>query len=670
LPPLFAGRQLVKIAFVIQKILTKPALVGAALAALGGLLLWGTPFGDAWENASYDYLFRFGTHAATNEILEVLLDNDSYKIQGQTRGLFWDRALHMQLLNKLTSEGARLVVFDVFFKTTNNPDVDARLAAAMRSNGRVILAAELSDGSDSTLNRLDSASVSLPPEIFRTAAAGYGVGYVATDTGGIARQHWPLSSPGEGNIQSLAWTAAQIDGASLDATVGNRWLRYYGKNGPGLRLPYYQALAETNNLFHGKIVFVGNWPEKPSDPGFKETNNDKFSTPYTHWTGRAIGGVEIHATTFLNLVAGDWLRRLPAWLEVWLLFITGILIGGGLCLLEPLTSLLVATGIALVVTLSFVSWSYYTNYWFPWLVIAGGQVPCALAWSWVSRTRQVAFYLERYPGYVLVNEKHFGKGASGKVWVVRNRIGELQALKEIVRAEADNERFYEREFNGIKSYMPVSSEHPGLLHIGHVNCNEPEGYFYYVMELGEALDPDWLAKGAAYEPRDLTRVCNLEPGGRLPVRECIRLGIVLLEALNFLHRRGLVHCDIKPSNIIFVNGRPKLADVGLVREPSQDRTQMGTLGYMPPSPEPTGTITADIYAMGMVLYVISTGNNPKVFAELSTTLVEIPEFMRLNKIICKACQPMSNRRYANANEMLTALREAQRDIDADNTKKL
>lgn len=659
-----------KIAFSLNTILTKSVLVGAALTALCGLWLWGTRFGSAWENASYDYLFRFGTHAACPDLVEVLMDNDSNKILGQTRRGPWDRAVQTQLLNKLTGDGARLVVFDVLFQAATNPDVDARLAAAMQANSRVVLAASLSDDSDSTLNRLDSASMKPPLEIFMTAAAGYGVAYVATVTGGIARQHWPSFTPGEGDFQSLAWKSAQVYGAKLDAADGNQWLRYYGKNGPGSRLAYYLALGEPADFFHDKIVFIGNWPEKPSDPGAVETSNDKFCTPYTHWTGKAIGGVEIHATTFLNLINGDWLRRLPGWVEVIFILITGILLGGGLCLLEPLTSLLIAIGIALAITLTFVSWSYYTNYWFPWLAIAGGQVPCALAWSWAARTRSVAFYLERHPGYVLVDEKHFGAGASGKVWVVRNRIGQLQALKEIVRAEADNEHFYEREFDGIKSYMPVSSEHPGLLHIGHVNSNDTAGYFYYVMELGEALDPEWLAKGEGYQPRDLTRVCNLEPAGRLPVRECIRLGIVLLEALNFLHRRGLVHCDIKPSNIIFVNGRPKLADVGLVREPSQDCTQMGTPGYMPPPPESTGTIAADIYAMGMVLYVISTGNHPKVFAELSTTLVEIPEFMRLNKIICQACQPVISRRYANANEMLAALRDAQRDIDADNTKKL
>jgi serine/threonine protein kinase len=377
--------------------------------------------------------------------------------------------------------------------------------------------------------------------------------------------------------------------------------------------------------------------------------------------------MEIMATTFLNLVHGDWLRRPPAWLEAVLLVLTGILIGGGLCRLKPLPALLVAVGIFLAVMLAFGSASYFTNFWFPWLVICGGQVPCALAWCWAAQTQPVEFLFERHPGYTLVSEKPFGAGASGKVWMVRNRIGELQALKEIAQAKSEHAVFFEREFNGITRYKPVSNEHTGLLHIDFVNSNEQQGYFYYVMELGDPLDPDWEAKGASYQPRDLTGVCSLE-GGRLPVRECINHGIKLLQALEFLHQRGLVHCDIKPSNIIFVKGRPKLADVGLMSEARQESNQVGTPGYMPPPPEPTGTIVADIYAMGMVLYVISTGNKPQLFSELSTTLVGKPEFMRLNKIICQACQPAADQRYQSAAAMLAALRSVQDDLDAGGTQ--
>jgi serine/threonine protein kinase len=330
---------------------------------------------------------------------------------------------------------------------------------------------------------------------------------------------------------------------------------------------------------------------------------------------------------------------------------------------------MVAAGIALGTMLVFVSWSYYSNYWFPWLVIAGGQVPCALAWAWVSGRQPALVVHERFPGYTTVGEP-FGKGAYGKVWLVRDALGHFQALKEIERANFKDATAYEREFRGIKSYKPVSNQHPSLLHIDHVNRNDQQGYFYYVMELGDPLDPDWQQKGKPYRPRDLASVCSQSAGGRLLPLECIRIGIRLLEPLDFLHQQGLAHRDIKASNIVLVNGKPKLADVGLVRDATSDGTVVGTLPYMPPPPEPPGTHLADIYAMGKMLYVISTGKDPKSFAEISTSLVKDPEFMRLNVIICKACQPVARQRYVSAAEMLKALREAQKELDAGHTRKI
>jgi hypothetical protein len=448
-------------------------------------------------------------------------------------------------------------------------------------------------------------------------------------------------------------------------------LRYYGEDGPGANLPYHLALTEPPGFFRGKVVFIGNWPSQPGDPGSKEASNDKFCTPYTHWSGQAVGGVEIMAVTFLNLINGDWLRRAPAWSEAALLVLAGLVLGGGLSRLKPLSSLLVAAVIFPAVMVGFVAWSYFTNYWFPWLVIAGGQVPCALAWAWVARPRQVTIFHERFPGYAPVGEP-FGEGAYGKVWRVRNATGQMQALKEILRARFHDAFPYDCEFRGVQNYKPVSNQHPGLLHIDHVNRNDAEGYFYYVMELGDALDPGWEQSGQGYQPRDLARVCQQAPGGRLPARECIRIGIGLLEALDFLHQHGLVHRDIKPSNILFVNDRPKLADVGLVRKAVENDgetpTIIGTEFYLPPPPELPGTKVADIYALGKVLYVISTGKPVKSFAELSTTLVGGPEFMQLNEIICQACQPAADQRYPSAAAMLADLRKAGRELDASHTR--
>ena len=641
--------------FIAENQSLRRSVLGSGLAVLVGLLLWGTPLGARWENASYDLLFFFGSRPAEASIVQVLMDEDSYQQLKQSREALWDRNLHAQLLDKLTGDGATLVVFDLLFKRTNNPATDARLANAMLRNGRVVFIADMTDG---TNPELDSVSVKPPPELFLNAAAGCGVGRINTVTGGVARRHWPFLAPGEGSLHSVGWTAAQFFGAHWDLSARRQWLRYYGQSGPGQRLPYYRALMEPAGFFCGKIVFIGSWPEKPDDTGFNEANNDKFCTPYTRWNGQAVGGVSIHATTFLNLVKGDWLRRLPDGVEAGLVLVAGILVGGGLCRLKPLTSLLAATGVGLGVMLACVIWSYYGNDWFPWLVIAGGQVPCALAWAWVSRTRSVKFFHERFPGYTPVGQP-FGRGAYGKVWLVRNATGQWQALKEIERSKFERDSPYEREFQGIKSYKPISNQHPGLLHIDHVNINETEGYFYYVMELGDALTLDWERLGETYQPRDLVAVCRQMPSRQLPVRDCLSLGASLLEGVDFLHGQGLVHRDIKPANIVFVNGRPKLADVGLIRDVSPDGAAVGTPGYMPPAPEPNGTRAADLYAMGKLLYVISTGYSVKDFPALPEALVESPDFMRLNEIICQACRPAGEDRYASAAEMLLALRAAQ-----------
>ena len=105
-----------------------------------------------------------------------------------------------------------------------------------------------------------------------------------------------------------------------------------------------------------------------------------------------------------------------------------------------------------------------------------------------------------------------------------------------------------------------------------------------------------------------------------------------------------------------------------IRPPDQERTLVGTPGYMPPPPERPGTPQADIYALGMVLYVLSTGRSAAYFPEIATTLVEggdPADFFPLNTVILKACQPDPAQRYASAAEMHRALLEARKMLEAD-----
>ena len=639
--------------------------LGAALAMLCGLMLWKSSLGEPWVNASYDYLFRFGAHAVTNNVALILMDNVAFGQFHQQRGQPWDRVLHARLLNKLADDGCAMVVLDSFFREPRDPATDKMLADAMRRQRHIVLMAEQAQV---THPDLSGAQPTLPAKQFLDAAGtNWGVAWLDPDIDQIVRRHWPFPSPGP--YPSLSETAARLMDAQLNLQPQERWLRYYGQEGAWTKLSYSFALSQPANYFRNKIVFIGTQPQTTLPDG----EPDQFRTPYTRWTGESSGGVEIMITSFLNLVNGDWLRRPASWIEFSTLVVAGILFGGGLCRTRPLTACIFAAVIAVTISLGAISFSYFTNYWFPWLVVSGGQVPCALAWalatSKVFRSAETKVTADEKPPDILDYElahPPFGRGAYGKVWLARNKAGQWRALKVIYLANFENDTDpYEREFNGVSRYKSISEKHPGLLRVDFVS-GKLDGYFYYVMELGDSIEPDWEREPLKYKPRDLGNERARAQGKRLPIPQCVQFGIDLADALEFLHQQGLTHRDIKPSNIIFVNGKPKLADLGLVAEIrplNLERTFVGTPGYMPPSPERPGTPASDIYALGVVLYVLSTGRNAAFFPEIATSLVENKDpadFFPLNTIILKACQPDAAERYGSAAEMRRALQQLQK----------
>ncbi|RYD28305.1 MAG: serine/threonine protein kinase, partial [Verrucomicrobiaceae bacterium] len=204
-----------------------------------------------------------------------------------------------------------------------------------------------------------------------------------------------------------------------------------------------------------------------------------------------------------------------------------------------------------------------------------------------------------------------GKGSYGEVWLARAVTGTLRAVKVVHREDFELERTFEREFEGIMKFEPNSRDHPGLVHILHVGRNDEEKFYYYVMELADDRERGSRVDAADYEPR--TMGTDKATKNRLPVAECVEHGAQLAEGLAHLHECGLTHRDIKPSNIIFVNGKAKLADIGLVAAAGQ-MTFVGTEGFVPP--EGPGTKLADIYSLGMVLYEMSTGKDRLQFPEL------------------------------------------------------
>lgn len=240
-----------------------------------------------------------------------------------------------------------------------------------------------------------------------------------------------------------------------------------------------------------------------------------------------------------------------------------------------------------------------------------------------------------------------GRGGYGEVWLVRNRSGGYCACKVVYRESFQHDRPYEREYEGICKFEPVSRAGESQIKILHVGRRDALGYFYYIMELaddaasGREIQPDH------YVPKTLHS--ELESRKRLPVKECIEIGLSLTSALENLHRHGLIHRDIKPGNIIFVNGVPKLADIGLVTDLDVSISYVGTEGFIPPE-GPTSP-RADIYGLGKVLYEMSTGKDRLQYPELPADFAGVPDWdllLELNAVVSKACEANPSRRYASA----------------------
>jgi serine/threonine protein kinase len=284
--------------------------------------------------------------------------------------------------------------------------------------------------------------------------------------------------------------------------------------------------------------------------------------------------------------------------------------------------------------------------------------------------------------------KRIGGGSYGDVWLARSMLGTWRAVKVVHRNSFERDEPFEREFKGIQRFEPISLTHESQVKILHVGRNDAAGYFYYVMELAD--DAAGNPKPEIRNPKE-TRNSNAEPAAeskplrissfgfpsnfgfrisdlyiprtlkhdlqqrrRLPVDECIQIGLALTTALAHLHEHGLIHRDIKPSNIIFVNGLPKLADIGLVTDVEATRSFVGTEGFIPP--EGPGTAQADLYGLGKVLYEMSMGRSRLDFPALPANWDEVPgdeqvRMLEFNEVLVKGCESDASKRYQSAQQM-------------------
>ncbi len=365
------------------------------LATLALLQVETSP-GSALIRNSYDGLFEltsFRRPAMSNsEVIIVYLDLDSYLQENQNPSEVWNRRLQTRLLQTLQKEGATAVVFDfVFGDPWKDPEVDREFAAAMRAQGRVVLGAELNQSSQDTRRGdwIRSATLVLPTEPLRSAAAAWGIADLVVEDDFVVRQHFDgLTDPSRPSLlkATLAILGPSVPGTQLGSDR-SRWTRYYG---PPLTIPHvsYSSVLRPGalppGLFRGKVVLVGARPMTPSFTGIR----DEFRSPFHTWgeTELFLPGVEVHATQILNGIRGDWLRRSSDLVECAGYGLFALMVGWGLVRLRPLPATLTALGLELAVvgvaSVLFVS----ERLWSPWLIASAVQIPAALGTSFLVQS--------------------------------------------------------------------------------------------------------------------------------------------------------------------------------------------------------------------------------------------------------------------------------------------
>ncbi len=328
-------------------------------------------------------------------VVLVYMDADSHAALRQDPAGRWDRSLHARLVRRMTRAAARAVIFDVIFDQPARPaGVDADFARALQESGRVILAGELVQSSHEPGSGpgTRTQSLTLPLDPLRREAAGWGLANLITDSDFTVRRYFgAFDDPA---LPSISWALAQrLQLPTLAEGPAQRWLRYYG---PPLSLPhvsYVHALdpaAVPDEVFRDKVVLVGARPAT----GTVATRRDEFRDPIPAPTRHPFApAVEVHATQVMNLIRNESLRRLPRAGE-WLAFgLSAALVGWGFARLRPGPAAGAAAGGLALSALLALTALLTARTWFPWLIVAGVQLP--LAWLATVLARSVEWYRAR-----------------------------------------------------------------------------------------------------------------------------------------------------------------------------------------------------------------------------------------------------------------------------------
>ncbi len=256
--------------------------------------------------------------------------------------------------------------------------------------------------------------------------------------------------------------------------------------------------------------------------------------------------------------------------------------------------------------------------------------------------------------------KLIGEGGMASVYEAEHvKLGNKAAVKILDEILIKKRNIKERFENEAK--IMASLQHPNIVRV--IDYEETPESLAIIMEL--------------IEGKSLTDY--IKEKGKLQAREAVELQKILLNTFAYAHHKGIVHRDVKPSNIIIEtdkNNNPKILDFGIAKLLQSDANltntgmQMGTPLYMSPEQvKDSKSIDhrSDIYSLGVVLYYMLSGNPPYNNSEMSNfdifnkivnePIPELENYSELSKIIQNATAKNPEERYKSCEEFIINLEE-------------
>ncbi len=214
--------------------------------------------------------------------------------------------------------------------------------------------------------------------------------------------------------------------------------------------------------------------------------------------------------------------------------------------------------------------------------------------------------------------EQLGEGGMGAVFRALHLVNQQTVALKLVALQAEGDRATSPETYSeleLELRMALAREFQTLASLHHPNVIRVQSYgfddrrgSYFTMEL---LD----------EASSI-----LEVPAASETREKVLLIAQVLRALCYIHRRGVIHRDIKPGNILVVRGEVKLLDFGIAATQAETTGLAGTLQYMAPEllMGAPPSVQSDLYAVGHILHQILTGELPSTSDELSSSFPALP----------------------------------------------